>query len=306
MIVKKLPVNFVKLLHSYQTDRTLQVKVQQTLSEKRPIKAGVTQGFILGSKLFSFFINDVPTFARTSLALYADDTAIYAHSLSAEVANRQVQIQVNLLKKYFEKWLIQINPAKTESILFAKKFTNTRIITPLKVKNRKVLTQPSVKYLGVHVHLDTRLTYYTHIDKTLTRAKATLNILYPLFSKNSQPSTGNKVRLYKTVVRPVLTYVAPVWCGITKTTMIKPQRFQNKYLRLATNSGRYTRIKDLHDIAKIEMLRDHVDRFSTSFYLNRLGYNPLTRQVTDTHKLFTSRLRHKLPYSTLNLYTDKD
>jgi hypothetical protein len=48
MIEKKLPVNFVKLLHSNLTDRTLQVKVQHTLSEHRPIKAGFPQGSILG------------------------------------------------------------------------------------------------------------------------------------------------------------------------------------------------------------------------------------------------------------------
>jgi hypothetical protein len=251
MIENKIPANFVKLLYSYLTGRTLQVKVNRTLSEKRPIKAGVPQGSILGPKLFSIFINDVPAFAKTSLALYADDTAIYAHSFNAEVATRQVQIQVNLLGKYFDKWLIQINAAKTEAILFAKKFTNTKIITPLKVKNRKVLTQSSVKYLGVH--LDTRLTYHTHIDKTLTRAKATLHALYPLFSKQSKLTSGNKLKLYKTIVRPVLTYAAPVWCSITNTTMIKPQRCQNKCLRLATNSGRYIKIKDLHDIANIEM-----------------------------------------------------
>jgi hypothetical protein len=299
MIENKIPANFVKLLYSYLTGRTLQVKVNRTLSEKRPIKAGVPQGSILGPKLFSIFINDVPAFAKTSLALYADDTAIYAHSFNAEVATRQVQIQVNLLEKYFDKWLIQINAAKTEAILFAKKFTNTKIITPLKVKNRKVLTQSSVKYLGVH--LDTRLTYHTHIDKTLTRAKATLHALYPLFSKQSKLTSGNKLKLYKTIVRPVLTYAAPVWCSITNTTMIKPQRFQNKCLRLATNSGRYIKIKDLHDIANIEMLRDHVDRLSTSFYLNRLGYNPLTRQVIKTHNLLCSRPKHKLPYTSLNL-----
>jgi hypothetical protein len=191
MIEKKIPANFVKLLYSYMTGRTLQVKVNRTLSEKRPIKAGIPQGSVLGPKLFPIFINDVPAFAKTSLALYADDTAIYAHSFSAEVATRQVQIQVNLLEKYFDKWLIQINLVKTEAILFSKKFTNTKIITPLKVKNRKVLTQPSVKYLDVH--LDTRLTYHTHIDRTLTRAKATLNALYPLFSKDSKLTSGNKL-----------------------------------------------------------------------------------------------------------------
>jgi hypothetical protein len=114
------------------------VKVESTLSDQKPIKAGVPQGSILGPKLFSIYINDIPKFTKTNLALYADDTAVYAHSFNAEVANKQVQIQVNLLEDYFDKWLIGINSAKTETILFSKKFTNNKIITPLKLKEQKI------------------------------------------------------------------------------------------------------------------------------------------------------------------------
>jgi hypothetical protein len=56
---------------------------------------------------------------------------------------------VNLLEDYFDKWLIEINPAKTETILFSKKLTNNKIITPLKVKNQKIQTKPSVIVINV-------------------------------------------------------------------------------------------------------------------------------------------------------------
>jgi hypothetical protein len=41
LIQKELPVNFIKLIHSYLNNRTLQVKVESTLSDQKPIKAGV-------------------------------------------------------------------------------------------------------------------------------------------------------------------------------------------------------------------------------------------------------------------------
>jgi hypothetical protein len=65
----------IKLIQSYLTDRTFKVKIENTLSGAQPIKAGVTQGSVLGPRLFTWFINDLPTFEKTKIALYADDTA---------------------------------------------------------------------------------------------------------------------------------------------------------------------------------------------------------------------------------------
>jgi hypothetical protein len=115
----------------------------------------------IGPRLFTWFINDIPTFVKTKLALYADDTAIYAHSFNGEVANRQVQLHLNMILKYFDEWLITINASKTETILFTRKSTN-KIIRKLKVKDKTIAKTPTVKYLGLT--LDTRLNFHTHIN----------------------------------------------------------------------------------------------------------------------------------------------
>ncbi|CAH1384682.1 unnamed protein product, partial [Tenebrio molitor] len=81
----------------------------------------------------------------------------------------------------------------------------------------------SVKYLGVH--LDSRLTFHTHVNKTLEKARKTFNALFPLMNKKSKLSKQNKIKIYKTIIRPVVTYAAPVWCNISKTTLIPLQRF---------------------------------------------------------------------------------
>jgi hypothetical protein len=191
----KIPINMVKLLQSYLTDRKFRVKIENTLSETQLIKAGVPQGSVLGLRLFTWFINDIPTFAKTKLALYADDTAIYAHSFNGEVANRQVQLHLNMILKYFDEWLITINASKRETILrvFTRKSTNNKIITKLKVKDKTIATTPTVKYLGLT--LDTRLNFHTHINNTLTKANATLRQIYPLMARNNKMTIDNKKRL---------------------------------------------------------------------------------------------------------------
>ena len=78
-----LPSRLVRLLDSYMTGRTLQVRIGTELSTERSVKAGVPQGSVLGPKLFAYYLYDMPTFSKTRLVLYADDTAPM-HTLSVQ------------------------------------------------------------------------------------------------------------------------------------------------------------------------------------------------------------------------------
>lgn len=155
------PQLIVKIIHSYLSDRSFKVKVNNSYSTTTPIPAGVPQGSVLGPVLFSLYLNDLPTCAKTNTALFADDTAIYAHSFNADVASKQIQLQIYQLEKYWKFWKIKINSKKTEQIIFSRKFTNNKIFTPLKVENHKIKPKDTVKYLGMI--LDNRLTHRQHI-----------------------------------------------------------------------------------------------------------------------------------------------
>lgn len=92
LIDYKFPGYLIHLVNNYLRDRRFQVKISEAISDLRYSRAGVPQGSVLGPVLFSYFINDVPKFPRTNLAIYADDTAVYAHSFNAQVATKQCQI----------------------------------------------------------------------------------------------------------------------------------------------------------------------------------------------------------------------
>lgn len=303
LILLNIPPAIIKLIHSYLTNRMFEVKIRNAKSQPKVVAAGVPQGSVLGPRLFSLFLHDIPTFPRTNLAMYADDTAIYCHSFSAIVANKQLQIHLNLLAEYYKRWHIQVNPDKTENIIFSRKFNQIQTFQPIILENQRIPTSESVKYLGVH--LDRRLSYHKHIQETLRRAYGVQRTLYPLLARNSGLTRENKKLVYTALVRPMLTYACPVWCSISDTAYVNLQRFQNKCLRLATGLGRYARIARLHELATIDTITDHVRRISDKFYETQLSANPLLNNITNIRSNFSKfKIKHKLPYQRLDIFSE--
>jgi hypothetical protein len=72
------PARTVKLIRSFLFNRKFYVSVEGELSTPSEIQAGVPQGSVLSPMLYNLYINDAPQTAGTQLALFADDTCIYA------------------------------------------------------------------------------------------------------------------------------------------------------------------------------------------------------------------------------------
>lgn len=73
-----------------------------------------------------------------------------------------------------------MNAAKTELIVFTRKFTNNRIINPLVADGAEMKQKKVAKYLGVS--LDDRLSFQIHISYTLSRTFSAQQILPPNLS----------------------------------------------------------------------------------------------------------------------------
>ena len=62
-----------------------QVLIDGISSDWLPIKCGVPQGSLLGSILFSLYVNDLPSVLETvNVNMYADDMAIYIDGTNQE------------------------------------------------------------------------------------------------------------------------------------------------------------------------------------------------------------------------------
>jgi hypothetical protein len=65
-----------QILKSYLSDRYFYVKYQEEQTALIPIESGVQQGSVLGPVLYLLYTADLPTLRQTTVATFADDTAV--------------------------------------------------------------------------------------------------------------------------------------------------------------------------------------------------------------------------------------
>lgn len=301
LIKYKFPSYLISLISNYLRNRKFTVNINSSYSDTKLSEAGVPQGSVLGPVIFTYFINDIPKFQKTKLAVYADDTAVIAHSFNAQVATKQSQIHCNQITDFTDTWKIKLNNSKTEQIIFSKKFTNLKVYEPLTIGGTKIQQADNeVKYLGVV--MDKRLSFNPHVKNLLNKGIKALRALYPLLNKRSALSVKNKKLLYTAIIRPTITYAAPVWCSASDTQFLKVQRLQNKCLRLILSEDRYTRIEDLHRKAGIETIKEYTRKLSLKFFKTQIKKSNLTGCITDRAQLDSlESYKHKFIYHKLNI-----
>jgi hypothetical protein len=107
----------IKLIGSYIiSHRKFRVSVEGELSTPREIEAGVPQGSVLAPTLYSSYINDTPQTPGVQLALFADDTYIYATERKEGYVLRKLQRGLTAMEAWCERWNIKINEDKTQTI----------------------------------------------------------------------------------------------------------------------------------------------------------------------------------------------
>lgn len=265
MMVLEFPVYLVKIVQSFLTNRLYRVRVGNALSEPRPIVKGVPQGAVLSPTLFNIFVADIPQMSDTEMASFADDNATLANShRTSTVVNRLDKCGAKL-SRYFNDWQIRLNPTKSETCLFSRKRASrhqpTRGVT---LEGIETEWKDSVKYLGLH--LDRKLTYKVHIDYIVSRTEKMIRALYPLISRNSKLSTDNKLLIYKTMLRPSITYASPVWSSCALTHRLRLQRLQSKTLKMMLGLHWRTSTDYVHAVSGVESLNDYLSKLNLKFW----------------------------------------
>jgi hypothetical protein len=187
------------------------------------------------------YVNDTPQAIVVHLALFADDTCVYATERKEGYVLRKLQRGLNSVEQWSKRWNIKINEVKTQAIYFFHRIRPSESL--LTLNGRNIPFENNVKYLGVI--FDKKIAWRPHIELIEAKAFRAFITTYYLF-KSIRLSTNIKLTLRKALIRSVMTYACPAWEFATDTHLLKLQRLQNKVLHTIGNCPRHTPVCELH------------------------------------------------------------
>jgi hypothetical protein len=290
-----VPLAMTQLIQSFLEKHSFRAKINDTLSEPHPIEAGVPQGSVLSPLLYAAFTADIPKTRNTTLAMYADDTAIMTRSKQPRLATVHLQEAANALETWFRRWRIEVNPEKSSALLITRRYVARE--GQVRMFGEDIPWKGQVKYLGVVI--DKRLAFIPHVNYAVGKGKMVTGQLSPLTCRRSKMSIKNKLVLYKSVVLPTMTYASAAWGHVSDAQLHKLQVIQNQFLRRTFNAPWFVRNDQLHREAKVPMLKELLLEIAQrTFEKVKEHENPLVREAVDYDEAGPSRC--KRPKTVLN------
>lgn len=318
LIKKNFPPHIIHITQDMISEKRFVVTNGEITTDIQfEVDDGLQQGTVNSPILFSIFISDLlesfeyNTTNSQNIIAFADDIIIYTADRTVGAIQSRLQHMYNNILTYLDRWKLKANPTKCETIL---------IRPPLRGLLREVqrgwkdfhLTfgenstehiphKRAVRYLGVHV--DQYLQLNEHILTRIDKTNKAFNLLKRLFF-NKSLSPRVKVICYKALIRPILTYGAPIWFNVCPSYMEKLRILERKILRMcigkyrnaATEYRHYisnTTLYTLSDTTRVDMhllklVRNHCQRSSAMTEENDYIWQPYYPQELYLRKALTT------------------
>ena len=121
----KIPIN---IYISYLTQRQQIVECNGFQSDSLEIKTGIPQGSVLGSFLFSGYINDLPLYTDMfNMIMYADDTTLFCDINSIPDVEHSLNAALNKITDWLAANKLSLNANKTKFMVFHSHKKNSSI-----------------------------------------------------------------------------------------------------------------------------------------------------------------------------------
>lgn len=231
------------MINNFIKNREQAVRLVNSVSTFRKLKAGVPQGSILGPLLFSIYISRLLEHVNhCKIHFYADDTQLYYSFAPGMIGNacRLINNDLNDFVKAASDHCLQINSRKTNVMLFGSKINQYRMMNEvhLKIDSESLEVVSEAKNLGIILSTDLR--FEKHIDSLIQRAFVTIKLLY---GNRRLLSTNIKKTLCDALILSIFNYGDVIYGpNLTSQYRQKIQKVQNSCLRLIYGIRRNQRI----------------------------------------------------------------
>ena len=194
---------FLKTLTDFLKSLKQRVVLNGQHSSWSDALAGVPHGWILGSFLFLFCINDLSDGLQCNPGLFADDTSLFVAVHNINKATNDLYNDLIKTTKWAFQWKMSFNPdisKQAHEVIFSRK-RSVSSHPPLTFNNIPVAQTNSQKHLGMQ--LDKKLNFEEQLKKVESNVNKTIGIIRKL--QNVLPRSA-LLTIYKSFIRPHLDY----------------------------------------------------------------------------------------------------
>lgn len=225
-----------ELIHSYLTNRTQFVNINNVKSNILANEYGTPQSSTLGPLLFLLYINDIFKLKLNgSIVMFADDAAINYCSKNLDDLNRMMMEDINTLNKWFESNKLTLNLKKSKCMIIHPKQKSRKYSLDIKLNDVQIEQVNSFEYLGLTIQED--LHWDLQISKICTKMSRISGVMSRLGnSVNDQFLTS----IYYAHIQSHISYMSPIWGHSASEQLINTlQVTQNNAIRSIFGSEYY-------------------------------------------------------------------
>lgn len=254
-------------IESFLTNRSIQVVLDGTISDRFEINAGVPQGSVLSPILFLIYINDLLSTTFNPIHGFADDSTLH-HSYKFDKVPKGEQVgearkgmvdtlssDLNSLKGWVRANRVELNLGKTQKCRFSHK--RSEISTGLSSITEELEETANLRILGTNV--TSKLLWSEHVRSVTKDAAKRLGFLRRC---KKFFSSSELAIIYKAYIRPLLEFDSHLWVGAPPSTLNLVERLQKKAFRLIGDK----KITDQIDTLKHRRIVGAVTLFYRYFY----------------------------------------
>lgn len=196
------------VIMDFLSNRSVRVKVDDTLSAPRQLFVGCIQGSILGPKLFNIYCRGIRDVLPPSASLisYADDSYVLNFSNTPEELKQKTEHCLALHSDFLSSIGMVVNASKTE-LLYSSR---TKLPDQFYIDHRGSRIEAKDKMKALGVIFTPSLDWRAHVDAALNKSAHTIKRIRYL----SKWLTGEELlQLVTSQYMSLVFYAAPLWIG---------------------------------------------------------------------------------------------